>query len=336
MLFAFFSLVFLLFIVNVVWRAVSFIDFLTTPLSPKLEGIGKGLLWKQSGTITVACVCEPVVIASFEPQQKKINLVFLPSDLYLEVPRYGLYPASSAYGLGQLAKQPQGGKLFSSSLSLAVRGPIDYYLKFNDEAFNHPTEEKISELAKKLNSFDGLLLFLKSFSWIKKNLETNLTLFDIYRLWWSIKNVGISKVNFLSLPQSYFEDLVLPDGQKVKMLTEQGLGEYSAAFFSDQKILNEKVSIEILNATSRQKIAEKIAKIIEASGADVVFTGNAPSTAKQTILEASDKVKNSVTTRRIARFLNLKVQDKKEENLADVTLIVGEDQVDFFNVQAGD
>ena len=161
-------------------------------------------------------------------------------------------------------------------------------------------------------------------------METNLTLFDVYRLWWWVKGIRNDKINYLSLPPNSFEDLILPDGQKVKIFGEQGLGEYASSFFSDQKILNEKLSVEILNATSKEKIAGKVAKIVEAAGADVVFIGNYQGSVKKTILEVPNDGKNSATARRISRFFNLKIVDKKEKGLADMTLILAEDLANLF------
>jgi hypothetical protein len=295
-----------------------------------LEKVGESIPWKSKEKITVACVCDPILIASFEPEQKKVDLISLPSDFYLEVPGYGWYPASSAYGLGQLAKPPQGARVFAFALSSAIQGPIDYYIKFKDENFSHLSKEKITSLAKKIGEPEGLILAFRAVGWISKNMETNLTLFDIYRLWWEAKNIRINKINYLTLPLNYFEDLILPDGRIVKIFGEQGIGEYAPSFFSDQKILNEKFSLEILNATSKEGIGGKVAKIVEAAGVDVSFIGNYQGLVKKSILEVKKEEKNSVTARRISRLFDLEKQEKKEKGLSEMTLILGEDLSNFF------
>jgi len=328
---AIFIFIILLLISNSVFRIAQFKKFLTTPLAPNFEEIRKNIsFWQTSEKINVACVCDPIVIASFEPLDKKINLIFLPADLYLEVPGYGWYPASSSYGLGQLKKPKQGGLLFSRSLASAVEGPIDYYIKFNDETFSHPSKERIFQLKQKLNGPTGLFFVIKNINWITKHMETNLTLFDLYRLWWEFKDVRNEKVNYLNIPTGSFEDLVLPDGRKVKVLGEQGLGAYAESFFSDQKILNEKVSVDILNGTAKEGVGSKVARIVEAAGADVVFIGNYQGVAKQSVLQVSKEKKKSMTAKKLSRLFNLRVEEKKEKELTDITLILGEDLSAFF------
>jgi len=323
-------LILLLLVANGFWRIARLQKFLTTPLTPKLEEVKKSIPWRGSEKINIACVCDPIVVASFEPEQKKIDLIFLPENLYLEVPGYGWYPAASSYGLGQLAKPQQGGRLFSLSLASAIQGPIDYYLKFNNEDFSHPSKEKIIDLKKRLSGPEGLIFALKNVGWIAKNVETNLTLFDVYRLWWEIKDIRIEKINYLGISENSFEDLILPDGQKAKVFGEQGIGEYASSFFPDQKILNEKLSVDILNGTSKEGIGSKVAKIVEATGADVVFIGNYQGLTKKSILEVAKESKNSVTVKRLSRLFNLEMVEKKEKGLTEITLILGEDLSSFF------
>jgi len=325
-----FFVIILLLVVNGFLKIAKLQKFLTTPLVPKLEQLKKNIPLRGSEKINVACVCDPIVLFSFEPDQKKIDLIFLPENLYLEVPGYGWYPAVSSYGLGQLSKPPRGGKLFSLSLSSASQGPLDYFIKFNNDTFSHPTKEKITSLKKTLSSPTGLIFALKNVNWITKNVETNLTLLDLYRLLWELINIRSEKINYLKMPESFFEDLVLQDGRTVKVFGEQGLGEYASSFFSDQKILNEKLSIEILNGTSKTGTGLKVAKIVEALGADVVFTGNYQGLVKKSILEVAKENKNSITVRRLSRLFNPEIVEKKEKGLSEITLIIGEDLSAFF------
>lgn len=316
------------FLTNGILRAVSVTNYISKPLTPLLS---EALKLSGSEKVVVAIVSEPVFVLSFDQKEKSLTILEIPQDVFANVlPGFGFYPLSSAFGLGQLENPPQGGKIFLSTLSSALSGPVDFYIQVKGEEKISLGKDQVLALQKNLTSPGAILLGFKSLNWIPENLETNLTLFDMYRLWWKASQIRSTKIAYYQLQEDTLEDLVLPDGKIAKMISEAGINEFSKVLFQDQEILSEKLSVEILNASQKSGLSGKIGEIIDSSGMDVSFVGNAQALAKTSSLVVDTNVKNSRTVRKLSRFFGIMPKEKKEKTLFDVSLILGEDLAQIF------
>lgn len=316
------------FLINGILRTVSVTGYLSKPLTPL---ISHALRFSGSEKVVVAIDSEPLLVIGFDQKEGLLTILEIPSDVYANVlPEYGFYPLSSSFGLGQLANPPQGGRVFLSTLSSALGGPVDFYVRIKGDEKVSLGRDQVFALKESISSPGAIPLGIKSLNWIPENLETNFTLFNLYRLWWKASQVRSTKISYYQLQRDTLEDLVLPDAKIVKTVSEAGVKQFSKAIFQDQELLSEKLSVEILNASQKSGLSVKIGEIIDSSGIDVSFVGNAEHLAKTSSLIVDPKVINSKTVAKLSRFFRIKPQEKREKTLADISLILGEDLAQIF------
>lgn len=308
--------------VNIIIRGISLKNYLSKPLTPL---ISKTFKFSSKEKILIAIASNPSYLVSFDQKASNLKIVEIPQEIHVQVlPNYGFYPLTSAFGLGELENPPQGGQVLLRTLSQEFGGPIDYYVAFKNKDIRL-TREQISEIKKEFSGINGLVWGVRSTNWIPENLETNFTLFDIYRLWWRALSIRDDKINYYKIEGDLFEDLALPEGKVVKTIADSKIGELSREIFEDSEILDEKIPVEVLNASEKGGFSSQIGQILARSGVDVSSVGNAINLSQSSSFLVSHQVKDSMTVKKIARFLGITPQEKEEKGLFDVTLILGED-----------
>ncbi len=91
--------------------------------------------------------------------------------------------------------------------------------------------------------------------------------------------------------------------------------------FGDREIINEKVSIEIINATDIDGLGAKISQILKNSGYNVI----AISTGKGKKTAVITKKRGSATVKKLSNFFNTRAVEGERSGIADVSLIIGQD-----------
>ncbi len=276
-------------------------------------------LWDGQNQLNLAFNSQPVFLASFNPQGKSLNVLLIPQGTFIETLHgYGPCRVESIYRLGELNKK--GGELFQGSLQEYLGIPVDGYAVISN--FQLPISNSAKE---RKNSLSKLLLEL-----LKKG-ETNLTKWDLVRLWWDFRNLHQEKINLVDLGQtSASQEVELPDGTKATKIDNERLVVVTSQLFADEKIKEEDLTVAVLNATDHPGLANKIALLIKNMGAQVVNIGEAEKLKSQISkakcqVRSQKKEKNSYTVQKLKKTLNCEWGGEDLENQrSDVVLIVGE------------
>lgn len=285
-----------------------FVFFFLFLLFLKLIFVFKGSLWNGNDRVNILISQEDAFfVMTLEPKEPLLTVLKVPGNLYLEVPYgYGQYQAKSLRKLQELEKKPNLAlKTMQENLAVFLDGEIA--VKSFNPADKKETEQKLL----------GLLAGAG---------KTNFSRWDILRLWWKVKTLKKSEYKYLEL-------------EKMALLTRQKLADKSEVYLLDQANFDmkmqkivldpivrlENLTIEILNGTDHQGLAEKAARILTNTGMSVVSTGNLDQKKEKTSVETAKKLAQSRTMTLVKKILNCSWQEKTTDRRADVTIVIGED-----------
>jgi hypothetical protein len=324
-------LIIALFFVNGIFKGISLTNFFSRPISfsPAIFGqkVKGSNLWDGKTKVNIAIASDPVLVVSVSQIEKNIKILAISKDTYSDVPGgYGWYRLGATYGLGQLENPPRGGQLFAKAVSIMTKVPIDYWMVDKEKPFFPVDSDKVLGFKDDFLGFGGIFPVIKNTSWAKKNLDTNCTLFDVYRAWWLIKSYRFSKENYLDLSSDYLEEIVLPDNSR-GYVPRQGRFEILATkIFSDPQIGSENLTVGIVNATKVDGLGEKVDNMLANIDARVMKVETAQDLSpKSKILVSGSIDRNSYTVERLSKFLGIGVEKSKEIEDVDVGIILGED-----------
>lgn len=248
------------------------------------------------------------LIMSFSPETSTILII--PANAFIEVTHgYGPYRAESIYQLGELEKK-LGGELLAESVQEYLGIPVDGYI------INSNVKTQMSELK------EGLMEIFRNS--LKGGGKTNLTKWDLLRLWWKIRGVREDKINIIDLKEaSASEEIILSDGTKAIKIDPERLERILSQFFVDEKIRQETLTIAVLNGTNHLGLANKGARLIGNMGGRVIGVGDVESSRCEA--RSEKKYKNSYTVKKLIRVFDCEWGGENLENQrADVVLILGE------------
>jgi len=256
--------------------------------------IGKSI-WDGKNQINLAFDAQPVAIASFNPQENSANILIIPNGTLVEAAwGYGPYRAESLFGLGEL--DGRGGEVLTTSLQEYLGIPIDAYVSIENGKWTRD------------NVKTGLLE--KLWFLFKNGGKTNLTKWDLARLWWKINNIPEDKIKIFDLDPQLLEQII-------------------SGFAIDEKIKEEDLAIAVLNATDQPGLATKGSRLARNIGGRVIGIGETenfqfPISNFQCQIRSKKIYKNSYTVKKLSKIFNC---DWGGENLegqrAEVVLIIG-------------
>lgn len=265
--------------------------------------------WDGKGRATVVLASEQVLVFSLEPSEPSLSVFLIPKGTQVEVIYgYGKYRVEAIHKLGQLEGKDE---LLSQSIQESFGLPVDGWVANKDiEIGDEDIKSKLSEV---------LILALKN------GKKTDLTKWDLIRLWMQMKKVRSHKVNFIDLSKiSVLTKTTLPDGSQIFMIDQNRLDPLVQKYFADPTVRKERLLIEVLNGTDHLKLGERAARVINSLGVEVVSVGNTQERVEQCQIRTVENKKNLYTVGKIAKIFGCHLEEKKEEGKADVTLIVGE------------
>lgn len=154
----------------------------------------------------------------------------------------------------------------------------------------------------KENITSNLLLMLTRY----EDSKTNLTVLDIARLYLFARTVQESGIE---------EQTVSMDIQALE------LGSILSNF-SDPEIVEEKKSIQVINATDTQGLGNRLANLVTNMGGNVILVTSQDPQEKSVIKFFG---KESYTVDRLNTILGFKTEETKEKSVADVIITIGKD-----------
>lgn len=153
----------------------------------------------------------------------------------------------------------------------------------------------------------SLLMYALSNPLVKK--ET-VTVLDVLQLYFFARTV--SPANNLNEEVSVSDDL-------------SSINPLALRLFSDQRIVDEQLSIEIMNGTGINGLGKRLERIIINSGGNVVAVSNSHSVEeKSKILYFQN---TSYTLNKLQRILNYPLELMQNQDIADIKIIVGKDGI---------
>ncbi len=281
----------------------------------------RNYIWDGEFNLNLVLLSNPTSVLTYNSQDKKIVILEIPAETYVEVPSgYGKWQLRAVYELGQ--QEGRGGILLKDTLSSFLALSFDGFLEFSGPF----KEKKAGEILNILRSNP-----LGGFA-ILKNLQTDLTLFELLRFELALMQVRFDKIESRSLLDTGMLDKSkLADNTEI-FLTDPVKLDSVLSDFIDPKLKQEGKSIAIFNATSHPQLAQKAARIITNLGGNVIITGNHKQTLKKTVLFGEQ----SKTLKKLLQIFVLdcpkgkncdKIELEKEDqsSRAQINLFLGED-----------
>lgn len=161
----------------------------------------------------------------------------------------------------------------------------------------------------KLNDIDppDILFYLLMQTNIPKK---NMTFIDIFRLYLFSRTLSATgtTITALNFPR---------DWQSFDMIASK--------LFTDELIINEKKSIEIINGTGIDGLGKRLERVISNTGGNVVSVSNSRNIVQSSVILYYQEI--SYTEKKIQQFLNYTPSPMQDKGIADIKIIIGTDGV---------
>jgi LytR cell envelope-related transcriptional attenuator len=156
--------------------------------------------------------------------------------------------------------------------------------------------------------------------------QTNLTWWDKLRVRWfnftTNKKIKLSLIEEVGLSET-----ILPDGSRTLSSNQIMTDELVNQYLFDEKIVNEGLSIAVLNASGVANLATKAARIINNLGGEVSMVSNQDQSDQSQLLVRDKSLLNSETINKLKDVFEIQVIKvaSVEEYRADLVLVISED-----------
>lgn len=304
-------------------QLINFVSSLYRPLTGGIA-VKREYLWDNKFNLNVLIKADQVALMSYNPNEKKITLINIPDQTYLELPKdFGKWRVKAIYPLGEQSNPPVGNLLLEESMESLFGVPIDGYIEFKDKNSDQTPAEALKILRE--NPLD-LLYFYK--------LKSDLSPWELMQIKYYLPQVRFDKVEVVNLDEvSVLDDKYLPDGSQV---LEPDLIKVDDVLtgFVESEVRRENKSIAIFNATSYPGLAQQAARIVKNMGGNVIFTTNSDQKLEKSIVLGED----SITFDRMGQVFSLEcLKDKNCDKISDqevnssranINIVLGKD---FYN-----
>lgn len=277
------------------------------------------------GRVTIVSATYPISVFSFEPYGP-LTVVSIPEETYIEVTRgFGSLRIGAVWKLGEQEKL--GGELLKETTQEFLGVPVDGWIGIADSKLKIAnSKEEILILKERLTSWK-ILTKPREIVKFWQSVKTNLTIFDLVRVWWQVKTTRFDKVQFLDLGQTTaLSSLILADGTPAKSADQALLDAATQGLFKDTKLAKEHILIEVLNGTDKQGLANQISRLITDLGGSVVSVSNSPQRLDECQIRGEAEVLKSFTGQRLGQVFKCRAfPTKPQDSRADLQIIIGAD-----------
>lgn len=265
-----------------------------------------------------------VWVVSFEPQEKKLTVLLVPDNTWVDVTHgYGSYRADAVYPLGEI--EGNAGPLLKSSFAYFLGLPIDGWADGLDKVAGR--NDFIGELTVQ-NTQKILLAFF--YDRFQGKVDANISGWDALQLFWAIRSVPENKVKVIDLAGSNvtLEDK-LADGSAILRLDPIRFDRLVSSEFTNDSIRQENFDAAVFNTTAVTGVAAKAARMMTNIGIHIVKIGQIDSkelveSKRCKIISEKDGL-NSDTVKQMNLAFNCDlVEANTDLYRAKVVLILGE------------
>lgn len=299
----------------VVSTAVSIYQFLKSPLAQAEGAIVREEFWSGETPLNIVLILldeydssSPKIdylgVLHLDPYEGSAKITQLSVETEVAVADFGPHRWRAVYALGELTYPKTNAELVVKTVSEHTRLSAESYLLIDQEGLKRIGSVNFEDLAA-IFDLRNIPKVLQALVVGRSDFKTNLSLWEIGRV-----------IKFLFSVRS----------DRFEILGE----ESSADSFCDERIVEERLKIIVLNGTAVPGLAAKAAEIIKNVGGDVLEVGNAATQdLAETVLVTEDL--NSYTAQRIYNIFDIKTVRKPKtalEKRGDVVLILGLDKVE--------
>lgn len=244
---------------------------------------------------------DPTVVASWQPKRDRLVLVTIPASYTIEAVRgLGKYPIRSLWQLGTM--EEEGGFVLAQSLEAATGIPIPWYL---------------GEVRGNIFSLGTLAAIVAG------EIKTNMPISTFFSILWQFRLHPNTKTTEIPLGDANVTRETAPDGTILTLLAPEALDTILGDEFEEHGVRSEKFTVAVINTTQTPGLAERVARIIERIGGNVVRLGNEEQSVDRCqIRGASDHI-NSETAQVIAALFDCAKTSQTGEGSFDLTVLVG-------------
>ncbi|OGY20668.1 MAG: hypothetical protein A3A65_00575 [Candidatus Chisholmbacteria bacterium RIFCSPLOWO2_01_FULL_49_14] len=285
-------------------------------------------VWKGNDRITIALQTgqsslksSGVYVVSFLKSEKAVSVISFPVGIQVEASGgHGSWKVESLYPLGEL--NGKGGELLKHSLSEFLGVPIQGWI----------VDEKTDPGMNREGVIHNLQQILGKSMVAPRT--TNLTLWDSFRLLSNLFLTHTSVGDWVDLSQSkILIQASLPDGSQSYSADPALVDHLSQQLFLQPQLIDEALSIAVVNATEHQGLGARAARLIANSGGEIVGVSDRNQISEETTIIVSSKQN---LTSFSAGFLSSQfladqvIQGETSGERADIVLVVGEGYYRYF------
>lgn len=171
--------------------------------------------------------------------------------------------------------------------------------------FGIPIDAKISSLE---SQDDGIKSNLKKILFSYPRIKTNMTILDTIRLNFYVFSLSEGSID---------KNSIYPADKKIDSVV--------ARLSEDLQIVNEKKTIEVINATGEEGLATRLSRVLTNMGGNVVLLKNSKQISKKSFIVYTGS--EGYTLKRLATFLGLKKEKTDKTQIADIVITLGQDSL---------
>lgn len=307
----------ILVVLLLVGQGVNLVSALYRPLN---QYTARSYLWDGKSNFNIAFLSKGVWVVSLNPIQKKVTVITLPAQTYLEVPRgFGRWQLRAVFDLGE--PQGEGGRLLEDTLTSFLGVPVEGFIKFKGSLKDKEVDELIGLIRQTPVS---LLTNLQ-------NIDSDLNLWELLRWNFTLFRVRFDKVKSLDLKNLGVLDRgTLADGTEIFNFDPVKADSIISDLVED-KFKQENLSVAVFNGSERPLMAQRAARLITNLGGSVIQISNFPQPQNKTVVFGE----NSKTLDRLRQIFASCGQSKdcdkididldKISSRAQINVILGED-----------
>jgi hypothetical protein len=257
-------------------------------------------------------LAKEIAVITLNVNESEVWVVKLPLAAEVTVPQgFGNHQLKEIYSLGALTKPQANLDLTALTVKRHLAVPIDGYLVTDDAGLGR-IDQYLGGGWRVLRLLPNLL------NEVRRQIKTNLSFPSLLRIGQFVWSVRSDEDVWAVSPEE------LADWQHLDLELQK--------HFADPKIMEERLKIQILNATDKPGLATHVARYVENLGGEVIIIGNADQTdLRQSFLVTGQK--ESHTVGRLAEVLQIDEVRRPEADRpldeiserADLTIILGLD-----------
>lgn len=149
-----------------------------------------------------------------------------------------------------------------------------------------------------------------------KDLNTDLTIIDMARLWFYTKTLPVHDITI--------KQFLLPK-DALSSEKESFVDRISSQLFTDNTIVQEKVSIQVINGTNVAGLGNRLARLITNMGGNVVAVTTAEKEVETS--QISYFGSETYTLKRLSKILGYKQNKLQKQLISDIIITVGKDSL---------